>query len=147
MTSPSNSLLDTNILSEYRRPAPNPGVIDFLRKLDFRSTYLSVVTRSEIRFGIERLPNGNHKRDLDHWLSWELMMEFDDRILNVHDAIADRSGRIRAAAMNAGRPMGAMDALIAATADFHGLTLVTRNIKDFEIWGGPVLNPWQNSPS
>lgn len=142
MTSTSNSLLDTNVLSEYRRPNADPGLIDFLRRLEFRSAYLSVVTLSEIRFGIERLPRGNRRRDLDHWLSWDLPLDFRDRILAISDPIADRAGCIRAKCMTAGRPMGIMDAFLAATSDIHGLTLVTRNLKDFEIWGGPTANPW-----
>jgi len=142
VTSSSNSLLDTNVLSEYRRPKPNPGVIDFLRDLEFGSTYLSVVTISEIRFGIERLPRGARREELDHWLSWDLPLDFRDRILLISDAVADIAGLFRANAMAAGRPLGIMDAFLAATAEVHGLTLVTRNTKDFETWDGPVVNPW-----
>ncbi|MHB8529239.1 MAG: PIN domain-containing protein [Caulobacteraceae bacterium] len=142
MTSTSNSLLDTNVLSEYRQPRPGAGVIAFLRQLDSRSVFLSVVTLSEIRFGIERLPAGVRRRQLDHWLNWDLPLDFRDRILVISDPVADAAGRIRARAMSAARPMGVMDAFIAATAEFHGLTLVTRNIRDFEVWGGPLLSPW-----
>ena len=142
VTSSSNSLLDTNVLSEYRKPDANAGVLDFLRRAEFRSCYLSVITLCEIRFGVERLARGRRRQELDHWLSWDLPLDFGDRILNVYDAIADVAGRILARAMRAGRPMGVMDAFLAATAQVHGLTLVTRNTKDFETWGGPVFNPW-----
>ncbi len=137
-----NSLIDTNVVSEYRRSAPNPGVIDFLRKLEFGQAHLSVVTLSEIRFGVERLPRGARREQLDHWLSWELPLEFGDRVLLVSQAVANVAGEVRARAMRAGRAMGVMDAFIAATAQVHDLTLVTRNVKDFEVWGGSVVNPW-----
>jgi predicted nucleic acid-binding protein len=136
------SLIDTNVISEYRNPHPDAGVIGFLRGLDFRTAYLSVVTLSEIRFGVDRLPKGLRRRQLDHWLTWDLPLDFQDRILLVSDPIAQAAGALRAKAMAAGRPMGAMDAFIAATAEVHGLTLVSRNTRDFEVWAGPLLNPW-----
>jgi len=141
--SSSNSLLDTNVLSEYQRRRPDSGVIEFLGQLGFQSTFLSVVTLSEIRFGIERLPRGTRRERFDHWLSWELPLEFRDRILPVSEAVAETAGLIRASAMDTGRPMAVMDALIAASAQVHGLTLITRNVKDFAAWGGPILNPWK----
>ncbi len=141
-----NSLLDTNVISEYQARNPDPGVIRFLRTLEFRDTYLSVVTLSEIRYGIERGPAGARREQLEHWLDWELPLEFDDRILGIHQSVALAAGEIRAKAANAGRPMGVMDAFLAATAQSHSLTLVTRNVKDFEVWGGPVFNPWTQLP-
>ncbi len=100
------------------------------------------MTLSEIRFGVDRLPKGLRRRQLDHWLTWDLPLDFQDRILLVSDPIAQAAGALRAKAMAAGRPMGVMDAFIAATAQVHGLTLVTRNTRDFEVWAGPLLNPW-----
>jgi len=144
-TSILGSLLDTNVLSEHARSTPNVGVIDRLRGMDVNSIYLSVVTLAEIRFGIQRLPFGVRRDALDRWLGSNVPNEFYDRILPVTDLIADVSGRVRAGAMNAGRPMGIADALIAATAEIHGLTLVTRNVKDFEVWGGSVFNPWSDA--
>ena len=141
-----NSLLDTNVLSEYRKPDANPGVIRFLRGLDFHTTYLSVVTLSEIRFGAERMPAGRRRQDIEHWLEWDLPLDFSDRIFGIHTDVAQVAGQVRAKAFNAGRPMGVMDAFIAATADIHGLTVVTRNVRDFEVWGGPVFNPWTEDP-
>jgi predicted nucleic acid-binding protein len=137
-----DSLIDTNVISEYRNPNPDSGVIEFLRKLDFRSAYLSVVTLSEIRFGVERLSRGLRRQQLDHWLTWDLPLDFQERILSVSNPVAQAAGSLRARAMGIGRPMGVMDAFIAATAEIHGLTLVTRNTRDFEVWAGPVLNPW-----
>lgn len=141
-----NSLLDTNVLSEYRKPISNAGVIQFLRELEFRSAYLSVVTLSEIRFGAERLPPGKRRQDLEHWLEWDVTLDFRDRIIGIHESVALNAGRIRASAFKAIRPMGVMDAFIAATAEVHGLTVVTRNVRDFEVWSGPVFNPWIEDP-
>jgi predicted nucleic acid-binding protein len=137
-----NSLIDTNVISEYVSARPDAAVIGFLRSLEFRSTFLSVITVSEIRFGVDRLPNGARRRNLEHWLTWDLTLDFGDRILLIDEAVAHVAGSLRAKALAARRPMGVMDAFIAATAQVHGLTLVTRNFRDFEAWGGPVHNPW-----
>ena len=139
-----NSLIDTNVISEYMSARPDPAVIGFLRSLDFRSAFLSVITVSEIRFGVDRLPKGMRRRNLEHWLTWDLPLDFGDRVLLVHDGVAHAAGSLRARVLAAGRPMGVMDAFIAATAEVHGLTLVTRNVKDFEAWGGPVHSPWSS---
>ncbi len=88
------------------------------------------------------MPAGRRRSELDHWAGWELPLDFRDRIILVHQAVAEAAGQIRGDAMNAGRPMGVIDAFLAATAEVEGLTLVTRNVKDFETWGGAVLNPW-----
>ena len=139
------SLLDTNILSEYRRPNANPGVIAWLRKAEFRSVHDSVVTLSEIRYGIDKLPHGRRREELEDWLTWELPLEMHERILQVTDAVADACGALRARASKAGRPIGVLDAFIAATAQVNGLTLITRNVRDFQVWGGPVFNPWSDA--
>jgi predicted nucleic acid-binding protein len=137
-----NKLLDTNVVSEIRRPEPDTRVLEWLSRLEYRAGYLSVISISEIRFGIERIPHGNRRRLLEHWLEHQIAVDFGDRLLPVDEHVADRGGTVRARALAAGRPMSVMDSLIAATADVHGLTLVTRNIRDFEIWGGPIDNPW-----
>ncbi|HYG25567.1 MAG TPA: type II toxin-antitoxin system VapC family toxin [Caulobacteraceae bacterium] len=135
-------LLDTNVVSEIRRPAPDQSVLRWLGTIGYRDAYLSVVSVSEIRLGIERLPDGRRRALLEHWLEHEIADDFGDRLLPINEAVADRCGVIRARALIAGRPMSIMDAFIAATADVHGLTLVTRNVRDFEVWGGPIFNPW-----
>jgi toxin FitB len=137
-----NKLLDTNVVSEIRRLEPDPRVIAWLAGLEYRSGYLSVVSISEIRFGIERAPPGKRRQLLEHWLEHEIAVDFGARLLPIDEEVAERCGVIRGRALSGGRPMGVMDAFIAATADVHGLTLVTRNVRDFEIWGGPILNPW-----
>ncbi|MEQ1581464.1 MAG: type II toxin-antitoxin system VapC family toxin [Steroidobacteraceae bacterium] len=135
-------LLDTNVVSEWTKPLPNPGVIEWLAKVDEDAVFLSVVTFAELRHGIERLPAGARRRRLDDWLRSELPLRFEGRIVLVDGAVADEWGRLVARHDARGRPIQAMDALIAATAQMHGLTLVTRNASDFQTSVKTVLNPW-----
>ncbi|MGC8519574.1 MAG: type II toxin-antitoxin system VapC family toxin [Steroidobacteraceae bacterium] len=135
-------LLDTNVVSEWAKPRPNPGVIEWLSTVDEDEVFLSVVTFAELRHGIERLPAGVRRRRLEEWLRSELPARFDARIVAVNGAIADEWGRLVARREARGRPIHAMDALIAATAQVHGLTLVTRNTADFQISVKAILNPW-----
>ena len=121
---------------------PDPVVISRLRALDFSLAHLSVATIAEIRLGIERLPLGRRRAELEQWLVFELPLLFEDNLLPITDMVADRCGVIRARSFDAARPMSIADAFKAATADVHGLTLVTRNVRHFEVWGGPILNPW-----
>ena len=135
-------LLDTNVVSEWTKPQPNSGVVEWLSEVDEDEVFLSVVTFAELRHGIERLPAGARRRRLDDWLRSELPLRFEERIVGVDGAIADEWGRVVARREARGRPIQAMDALIAATAQVHGLTLVTRNTADFQTAVKSVLNPW-----
>lgn len=135
-------LLDTNVLSEWTKPKPNAGVIEWLSQVDEEEVFLSVVTFAELRHGIERLPAGTHRRHLDEWLRGDLPLRFEGRIVLVDGAIADEWGRLVARREARGRPIQAMDALIAATAEVHDLTLVTRNTSDFQGSVKSILNPW-----
>ena len=135
-------LLDTNVVSEWTKPRPNPGVAQWLAEVDEDEVFLSVVTFAELRHGIERLPAGARRRRLDEWLRQDLPLRFEARIVGVDGAIGDEWGRLAARCERRGRPIHAMDALIAATAQIHGLTLVTRNTADFEAFVSALLNPW-----
>ena len=134
-------LLDTNVVSEWTKPRPNPGVIEWLKEVDEDGVFLSVVTFAELRHGIERLAAGTRRKKLDEWLRSELPLRFEGRIALIDGAVADECGRLVARHEAAGRPIHAMDALIAATAQIHGLTLVTRNVSDFELSLKSTLNP------
>ena len=136
-------LLDTNAVSEWTKPRPNAGVVAWLAKVDEDEVFLSVVTFAELRHGIERLPAGVRRQRLDEWLRSELPLRFDGRIVGVDGAIADEWGRLVARREARGRPIHAMDALIAATAQVHSLTLVTRNAADFQAAVKSLLNPWK----
>ncbi|HEV7310912.1 type II toxin-antitoxin system VapC family toxin [Sphingopyxis sp.] len=135
-------LLDTNVISEGAKPRPDVGVMDWLASIDEEQLHLSIVSVAELRHGIERLDAGRRKTALDLWLTQQLPARFDSRLMPVDAEIADAWGRIVAAAQAAGRPIGAMDAFVAATAKQHQLTLVTRNIADFEATGIRLFNPW-----
>ncbi|KGM34919.1 type II toxin-antitoxin system VapC family toxin [Inquilinus limosus] len=139
-------LLDTNVVSEWKKPAPDAGVVAWLANVDEDRTFLSVITLAELRYGIDRLPNGKRRSLLDHWLTHDLPTRFESRILPVDPAVADAWGIIIARRATMGRPIGAMDAFMAATAQVHGLTLVTRNVSDFEASVPALLNPWSTGP-
>ncbi len=135
-------LVDTNVVSEWVKPAPNPGVVDWLADTDEDQVFLSVVTLAQLRHGIDRVPASKRKARLSAWLENDLLMRFDGRILAIDVAVADACGRIVARSESAGKPIEAMDALIAATAQVHQLTVVTRNTAHFQPILKALLNPW-----
>jgi toxin FitB len=137
-----NFLLDTNLVSEWSKPRPNPGVVSWLADADEDRVFISVVTIAELRHGIERLSVGRRRKRLNEWIEGELLSRFDERILPIDAATADAWGRIVAHREGLGRPIGTMDAFIAATAQVHKLTLATRNQTDFEASVAVVVNPW-----
>ena len=136
-------LLDTNAISEWVKPRPNPGIILWLDEVDEDRTYLSVITLGELRKGIDRLPGGRRRDRLDQWLDGELRDRFGDRVLPVDVAVANTWGQLLARAENAGTALGGIDALIAATAIVHDLQVVTRNVGHFQPAGVDVICPWQ----
>ena len=135
-------LLDTNVVSEWVKPRPNAGVIAWLAEADEDRVFLSVVTLAELRYGIERMAAGKRRRRLDEWLRDELPLRFEGRILPIGDVVADAWGKLVAQSKALGRRMSALDAFIAATAEAHGLTLVTSNVANFAPTLKVVVNPW-----
>ncbi len=135
-------LLDTNVVSELVKPRPDPGLVEWLAERDEDQVFLSVVTLAELRYGIARLPVGRRRRSLQEWLRGELLQRFDGRILPVDNDIALTWGDVTAECAAVGRPIEAMDALIAATARVRALELVTRNTRDFEAAQISIHNPW-----
>jgi predicted nucleic acid-binding protein len=135
-------LLDTNVVSEPTKPRPNHGLLAWLTSVDEESVFISTITISELRYGIERLPAGVRKTRLDTWLRNDLLSRFEGRTLPVNIEVADACGRLSARADFLGRSIEARDAFIAATAEVHGLTLVTRNVSDFSDVLKSILSPW-----
>lgn len=133
-------LLDTNVLSELRRKTPDARVVRWFSQRPAGTLYLSVLTLGEIRKGIEMLADQRRRLALMDWLDIELPAFFSGRVLDIDTAVADRWGRIVA---HAGRPLPSIDSLLIATAVQHGMTLVSRNLRDVEGLGAPVLSPWQ----
>lgn len=135
-------LLDTCALSEYVKKSPAPQVIAWLDEQDEASLFLSVVSLGEIEKGILKLRAGDPSRSqkLTTWLG-SVEQRFAGRILPLDAAALHAWARLAAAADTAGRPLPVMDGLIMASAQCHGLTVVTRNTRDFEPFA-PVFNPW-----
>jgi predicted nucleic acid-binding protein len=134
-------LIDTNVLSELRRKSPDPGVVAWFSQRPSATLFLSVLSLGEIRKGIEGVSDSVRRQALVDWLETDLPAFFTGRILLVDAAVADRWGRLVVAA---GRPLPAIDSLLAATALAHDLVLVTRNVKDFAGLPVQLFNPWSD---
>jgi len=137
-----NFLLDTNVLSEIRRPKPNSNVIRWLDEVDEDRCFISVATVGELRHGISLMGAGKRQNTLASWLENDLVDRFDGRILPIDQTIAFKWGDLLAVSKLNGRTMSVMDGWIAATAAVFDLTLVTRNTRDFEATEITLLNPW-----
>ena len=132
-------LVGANVLSELRRKSPDPGVVGWFSQRRPATLYLSVLTLGEIRKGIEGVSDEVRRQALLDWLENDLPTFFMGRILAVDGPVADRWGRLISAS---GRPLPAVDSLLAATALEHDLVLVTRNVKDFAGLPVEIFNPW-----
>ncbi len=132
-------LIDTNVLSELRRKQPSPNVVAWVQARPASTLYISVLTLGELRKGIATLGDGAKQQALLDWLDVELPQFFMGRVLPIDAAVTDRWGSLMA---QAGRPMPAIDSLLAATALMHGLQMVTRNQKNFAYPGLQTINPW-----
>jgi toxin FitB len=141
----SGFLLDTNIPSELVRTQPEPQVTAWVTAQDLDSLFLSVVSVGELRKGITIMPPGKRKAELLVWLDADLPELFSGRVLPMTQAIAERWGVLEGQRQLMGRPLNVPDAQIAATALEHDLTVVTRNMKDFEDLGVTILNPWKTA--
>ncbi len=132
-------LLDTNVISETRKPRPNSPVLHFLESKRRDQCFLSVVSLGELRFGEYRWSYKNPDK-FNHLTAWVDSIEADYRwrLLDVTAPIADRWAQLART-----RDRLDVDAIIAATAIVHKLTVVTRNVKDFADPGMQVINPWQ----
>ena len=135
-------LLDTNIVSEWKKPRPETKVISWLDGLDEESLFLSEIVMAELRRGAEKLAEGARRKAIEIFIEDELPERFEGRILGVDRAVADAWGRLMARSEAAGRRMSAMDCFQAAIAECHEMILVTRNSSDFLSYDGEIVNPW-----
>lgn len=135
-------LLDTNILSELMRPAPEKGVEQWLADQPDVSVFISAVTEAELRYGVALLPAGKRRSALNAVLEEMLEEDFTGRILPFDSAAAVAFADIAATRRQTGRPIAQADAQIAAIARSRGAALATRNASDFEGCGINVINPW-----
>lgn len=135
-------LIDTCCISELVKKKPNPNVVKWFADQDELSMFLSVITFGELRKGIEKLPDSKKKKVLNRWVKENLNQRFKNRVLKITFEEVNKWGKILAATEKDGRPLPAIDSLIAATALVHDLSVVTRNTQDMEGSGVDVINPW-----
>ena len=136
-------LLDTCVISELVRPEPNKRLLQWFSEQDEDRLFLSVLTIGELERGIEKLATSRRKTRLAKWVREDLARRFEGRILSVDMPVTRRWGAITGASERKGRPLPVIDSLIAVTASVHALTVVSRNVPDFERCGVECLNPWQ----
>lgn len=138
----SGFLLDTNVVSDLRKPRPNSGLVEWIDATDESKLFLSVITVGELRIGIEMQQDKRKRGALETWLVSDLLERFAGRVLSFDIDVAERWGRVEGRARAGSGKLPAIDSLIAATALQHGLTLITQNESDFARTGVPILNPW-----
>jgi predicted nucleic acid-binding protein len=132
-------LLDTDVLSQPSKAIPSAAAIDWIARNDAGRMFISVVSLSEVRAGIGGMPAGKRKTALAEWLATDLVPHFHGRILPVTEEIAYECGDLIAKCRKAGYHVQAMDALVAATAKVHRLSVVTLNRKHFMQLGIPLV--------
>jgi toxin FitB len=142
-----NVLLDTNVLSEARRPAPDLKVLAWLDSVDEDRVFISTASIAELWRGVALMSAGRRRDALAAWIGNDLAMRFANRILPIDQPIAERWGDLMAESRRGSHALSVMDGFFAATALAHDLTLVTRNTKDFAPFGVPLLNPWESTPT
>ncbi|MEW6086045.1 MAG: type II toxin-antitoxin system VapC family toxin [Chloroflexota bacterium] len=136
-------LLDTCVISELVAKQPNARVLEWIDLVDPDGVFLSVITIGEITKGIEKLPSSKRKQELTDWLENELLIRFQENLIELDVNILIRWGQLNAKLESNGQKMPAVDSLIAATALSRGLILVTRNETDFAGTDVEILNPWK----
>jgi toxin FitB len=136
-------LLDTNVISELRRPRPDPQVLAFVAAQPLESLFISSVTLAEIRFGIERVADMAHRAELTDWLTHKVRPMFAQRVLPVSEDVMFKWRLLVEEGRKAGHTYSQPDLIIAATALHHGLTVVTRDVGDYERAHVPLTDPWR----
>ncbi len=138
-------LLDTNVLSELRRPRPEPKVVAFISAQPLDLLYVSAVVFAQIRFGIEIVKDATRRAELKDWLTHKVRPMFEQRILPVSEDVLFKWRLLIEEGRRLGHPFSQPDLLIASTALQHGLTIVSRDTREYERARAPVLNPWGRS--
>lgn len=136
------NILDTSVISELVAIQPDPSVMGWIENVDPEDVYLSVITIGELKKGIAKIPNSQRKTILENWLIDDLLVRFQDHLLSIDTDIMMMWGSLITRMETIGKPMPAINSLLAATAAQNEYTLVTRNIRDFEHTGILLLDPW-----
>jgi len=137
-----NYLVDTCVISELVKPRANARVVRWLRARTEATLFLSVLTLGEVQKGVEKLVKGRRRAAIEQWLDEDLHARFEGRVLDVTVEVARLWGKIQGRTEREGRIVPAIDALIAATAMTHEMTVVTRNESDIARAGAHVFDPW-----
>ena len=137
-------LLDTNVLSEIRRRRPHRKVVAFVAKRPLDLLYVSTVTLAEIRFGIELVTDANRRAELNAWLTHKVRPLFGQRVLDVSGDILFKWRLLVEEGRKSGHTFSQPDLFIAATALHHGMTVVSRDTREYERARVPVFNPWES---
>ena len=137
-------LIDTCVISELIKNKPNENVVNWITSADEQDLFLSTLTFGEIYKGIEKISNISKKTKLSQWIEHDLKERFKTRILPIDISVAITWGKIQGSAELEGKPMPAIDGLIAATGLAYNLTIVTRNISDMQQSKVGLLNPWEH---
>ena len=135
-------LLDTNVISELRRPRPDPRVRRFIEGQRLEDLFISAVTFAEIRYGIETSIDPMRRAELDSWLLYRVRPMFDQRVLEVSEDVIFKWRLLVEGGRKIGHTFSQPDLIIAATALQYGLTVVTRDTGDYRLARVPLFNPW-----
>ncbi len=138
----SGWLLDTNVISELRRPRPEARVLAFVAGQPLEELFVSAVTFAEIRYGIEMVGDPIRRAELNDWLAHKLRPMFDQRVLAVSEDVMFKWRLLVEDGRKAGHAFSQPDLIIAATGLHHGLTVVTRDSADYARARVPLFNPW-----
>jgi predicted nucleic acid-binding protein len=135
-------LLDTNVLSELRRPKPERKVLAFVAAQPLELLYISTVTLAEIRFGIELLTDVARRSELNDWLAHKVRPMFEQRVLAITEDIMFKWRLLVEQGRKVGHTFSQPDLIVAATGQYHGLTIVSRDTADYVKAQVTVFNPW-----
>ena len=135
-------LVDTSVISELVKRSPDENVMEWMKRAEEMSLYLSVLTIGELEKGIAKLPASSRRSKLETWVRSDLADRFRERLLAIDGTVAATWGKLAGEAESRGEPLPVIDGLIAATGLAHHLVIATRNIGDFERCGASCFNPW-----
>jgi toxin FitB len=138
-----NYLLDTNIISELVAARPNSKVLDWINSIESQRIFLSIITIRELNKGIQKLPDSERKAKLEAWLHNDVLSRFEHQLLALDAESMLLSGSLTVRLESLGRPISAIDALLAASALQGSYILVTRDSAHFADTGVQLHNPWQ----
>lgn len=136
-------ILDTNIISEMMKPVPNAIVFEWANQQMIADLYVSSITIAEISYGLNALPQGSRRRNLEIAFTKTLQEGFSGRILAFEELAAYQYGIIMSTRKKMGQPLGIPDGQIAAIAKVHNASVATRNISDFQECGISLINPFE----